>query len=613
MKPSKSAACTGLVVACLLAGPETVLAQDVADEIVVIASRRAMPVSSVGSSISVLDSVTIQQRQYTFALDALRSLPGVTINQTGALGGQASVSIRGATGDQTVILIDGVQVNDPSAPGNGYNFGHLDPAAIERIEVLRGPQSVLYGSDAIGGVVNIITKAPKSGFGGSYFAEAGSFDTVKAGTTLQAGVGRASGSLTVSGTRSSGISSADEAAGNAEEDGYRNLNLSGRLAVKVLPNLRAELLGRHSNSEKEFDSFGPVDGDEVADTDESMVAGRLFVDLFDGRLSNTVSVEHSEIDRKNVTNGATSFRATGVRTNYDYLGNLTLGAGWGLGFGAQRESVKAKTVSPETFTIDSLFTELSWEGIEGLALTAGVRRDDHDTFGDTTNVRLTGSYTFAATGTRLIANWGEGFKAPSIFQLTYVCVACGHTQPSRDLRPEVAEAWEAGVEQSLFDDRLLVGATYFAQDTKDLIAFDFINGYQNINRSRARGVETRLDWDVFDNLTASANYTYTLTEDRDTGRELIRHPKHLATMSLNWQATQQLSAGLDLTYTGSQLDTGNRRIDDWKRVDVKLAYAVTEAVEIYGRVENLFDEQYQQVTGYGTPGVSAYLGVRGRF
>lgn len=374
----------------------------------------------------------IERGQYSYVLDAL--------------GGVASVSIRGAGSGNTVILADGVQLNDPSSPGNGYDFAGLDPYNIARIEVLRGPQSVLYGSDAIGGVINVITKTGGDGFGGNIFGEFGSYNSFRGGANMFGGTQNLGINVAVSGISTDGISAADENDGNIETDAYKAFTLSSKVTFRPTDIFNGEIITRYSDNRSEFDNFGPVDGDMVAYFDEFMIAGRASLDLLDDRFANTISVEYSTIDRRNEANGVESFTAEGTRVNIDYLGVYTPVSGWTITAGAQREETKAVTIDPDSFSINSLLGEVAFTQVKGLVLTGGLRFDDHETFGSKLTARVTGSYTIEETGTRIIANWSEGFKAPSIFQLTYICGFCGLTEPTAGLQPEEAESIEIGVE-----------------------------------------------------------------------------------------------------------------------------------------------------------------------
>lgn len=607
-----------LLLTMLASAPTAVFAQESAnteagelEDIVVTATRRSQPISNIGASISVIAEEALERGQYSFVLDALQTLPGVAINQNGGFGGQATVGIRGASTAQTVILIDGVQMNDVSSPGGAFNFGTLDPAGIERIEVLRGPQAVLYGSDAIGGVVNIITKTGGGETISSAFAEYGAYDTYRGGATVSGGSEAFGYNLTGSAIKTDGISKADEADGNSEADGHESYTLRGRVTSELSDTVRIEAFGSYNDSETDTDSFGPVDGPDQAFSEDYLVGGRLHADMMGGKLTNTLSVEYSGIDRKSVSAFGT-FPGKGRRFNLDYLGVYSVSEAVTFTAGAQHENVKAESASTESFNIDSLFGMVSYDK-DGLSLSAGFRFDDHESYGSTGNGQLRASYRFADSGTRLFANWGEGFKAPSVFQLTYVCGFCGLTEPNTALRPERSKAWEAGLEQRFMDDRAKVTVTYFDQDIEDLIDFSFTAGYDNLDDARLKGLELGLDVALTEAASFTANYTFTSAKDAVTDTQLIRRPKNQFYAALDLALGERVTTNLSVTHNGSELDTGNRTVDAWTRVDLRAAYRVSEKIELYGRIENLFDAQYQQVLGYGTPGISSFFGVRGSF
>ena len=600
--------------AALLAGgisSTPVFAQETDDDIEVIhvtVNRRAQPLSQIGSSVSVVTELDLQKGQNIFVVDALEVLPSVNIAQNGSFGGLASLSLRGAGGDSTSVLIDGVQINDASSTGGAYNFAHLDTNNIQRIEVLRGPQSVLYGSDAIGGVVNIITKTGGEGLGGNAYAEFGSFDTFRTGGSLHGGSKKLGFNVAASFTDTDGISAADVNDGNTERDGLRSYNVSGKVTSEISEDLRFEVISRYSDNVSEFDSFGPVDGDEVSHTDEFLIAGRAHFNLFDGRLQNTVSAEFSSVERENFSNGTSSFAAQGNRTNFDYLGVFEATKDWTVTFGAQHEVGKATNLEGDGISIDSVFGELGWTPINGLVLTAGIRQDDHETFGGATTTRFTGSYQ-VTDSTRLIANWGEGFKAPSVFQLTFFC--CGQTGPSTDLRPERAKGYEFGLEQMFFEGDLLLTATWFNLKTRDAIDFTFTNGYANVDSRRSKGLELGLQATISDTLDVSANYTYTNADDSATDVALERQPENQFSASVNWAPVEAVNLRATLVHNGEEEQSfGAPTLDAWTRLDIRASFDINDRLSVYGRIDNLFDEDYQSVIGYGTPGRSAYVGLR---
>ncbi|MCF6197207.1 MAG: TonB-dependent receptor [Emcibacter sp.] len=590
-------------------------AEDSMQEVVVSATRYERPLSQIGSSVSVITADDLEKSQTVFVQDILQNVPGLSLNQNGSFGGVSSLRIRGAATAQTVVLIDGVQINDVSAPGGGFNFANLDPGGIERIEVLRGPQSIMYGSDAIGGVVNIITPTGEEGLGGSLFAETGSYKTFRAGGHIAGGNDKLNFSLSGSGITTDGISKADENNGNSEADGYRNISLHGKVTGKLSENHSLAIISRYVDSRSEVDGFGPVDGDNVDFSKEFLIAGRGFFNYLDGALQNTLSVEYSKIDRRSEAGGAPNPFGDfgGERFNLDYFGHYTVNDDFGISFGLQHEETKAESTSPKKFNIDSVFSEFSWQGVEGLTLTAGLRYDDHNQYGGTTTPRLTAAYYFADSGTKIFANWGEGFKAPSIFQLTYICGFCGLTAPNADLKPEESNGWEVGIEQALWEDRIQLGATYFDQKIKNLIDFDFSVGFGNINNVRTKGIELSLEAQLVDGLIVRGNYTYTDAKDKGSNIILVRVPKNAAFAEVQWQVVPEFNVAFSMTYNGKETDRFSPGTDGWTRFDLKASYEFSDGIEVYGRVDNLFNKEYQQVFGFGTPDRSFFAGVRSKF
>lgn len=610
-------------------------ANDTDDIIIVTANRRPQPLSQVGSSVSVITSDDLERNQQTFVLDALESIPGVSTSQNGSFGGTASVSIRGAGGDRSVLMVDGVQLNDPSSPGGAFNFGTLDTNNIERVEVLRGPQSTLYGSDAIGGVINIVTKTGQEGLGGQVFVEGGSFNTQRAGASLRGGYDRFGFNVSASGINTDGISAADENDGNTERDGLRSYAFNGKFTGELSEIFQLEAITRYSDNETQFDAFGPSDGtvDKVSNVDEFSGALRGHLDLLEGNFANTLSAEYTDVGRLNLDDDFTTFIGKGKRINFDYLGVYEMDSDWTATGGLQHEAVKFNSESYSTFSpptlrssdyisTNSVFGEIAFTGVSGLVLTGGVRYDDHETFGDKTSFRATASYEIDGTGTRLIANWGEGFKAPSVFQLIYVDPAFGPLVPASDLRPEKSRGYEIGIEQSLVEDRVIINATYFHFDIDDAIDFVFnpfpalSDGYRNVDQVNSKGFEINGQFEVTETLYVTANYTYTDAKDSLSGASLRGEPKNLFSGSIIWQPTDKISTTLNVVYNGQELISNGDftdPLDAWTRVDLRASYEIMDGLSVYGRVDNLFNEEYQFVRGYGTPDRSYFAGLRKTF
>ncbi len=577
------------------------------EDIVVEGTRLPSPAAEIGSSVSVITADDIELKGYAFALDAIASAPGVTINQNGAFGGAASVRIRGAGSDQTLVLLDGVPLGDPTAVGGGYDFSLLDASEIERIEILKGAQSTLWGSDAIGGVVNIISKRPEEGLGARMFAEGGSYKTFRGGAALSGANDTGDFRFSASGITSEGVSKADEADGNTERDPYDGLTFAGRGGLNLPHNIRLELVARYMESETGIDGFPPpnyalADTDDTYETEQFSGAATLRAPLFGGRFENVVTAGFTDIYRVGVYSGFESVD-DGDRLILRYQGTVRLGDRHRLAFGAEREENEAN--GEETST-NSIFGLYEVKPVDGLTLSAGVRNDDHSAFGSATTARAAAAFS-PADWLTLRGSWGEGFKAPTIFQLT---ISYGLLPPNADLQPETSESWDAGFDVTFLDGAARLSATYFHRDTENLIIYGATNRYENLAATTADGVETAFDVALTDWLTFSVNHAFIDATDATTGDPQIRVPRHTGDLSLAWRR-EKLSGAVVVRYNGAEIDNAfGGNVDSWTRVDLSGAYAFNETIEVYARIENLFDEEYQQVLGYGTPGLSAYGGVR---
>ncbi|MEQ8179021.1 MAG: TonB-dependent receptor [Amphiplicatus sp.] len=582
------------------------------DTIVVSATKSPLPLSQVGSAVSVIEADEIAQRQYQFVADALSQTAGLAIARNGSLGGQAALRIRGEAAGRTLVIIDGVVVNDASAPGGGFNFANLDAADVERIEIIRGPQSILYGSEAIGGVVSITTKRGDGAPEAQLFLEGGSFATFRGGASVTGAAGAADYGVTVSGITSNGVSRAD---GGDEADGIDAYTASANLDFDAASNLRFETSLRYNHTRTDFDGFPPP-AFELADTDdediseEFLAAGRALLTLFEGKLENIVTVGYHRIDRESVLGDVTTFEGEGDRLSAEYLARFKLSEKISLVAGAEHERTHTDTSGIEdAVDVNSVFGLVAVTPVKNLTFTAGGRHDDHETFGGATTARVTAAYYAEQAGLVLRGSWGEGFAAPSLFQLNFVC--CGGTTPNRDLQPETSDGWDAGFDKTL-GDIATFRATYFHQSTENQIDFDFASGaYVNIASTVRKGVEAELALRPLAGVDVSVSYAYIDATDRITGLPLLRQPKHAVALNGDWRVTDRFSLGATFRYNGEEADGGGP-IDDWMRVDLRASYAATESLELFGRIENAFDADYQDVLFYGEPGVAAFGGVRVR-
>jgi vitamin B12 transporter len=616
-------------------GLERVAAGD--DEIVVTANREARPVDTVGQAVTVLDIVTIEQRQAVVVSDLLRQTPGVTVTRNGGPGTTTSVNIRGGDSDQTVALIDGVKLNDPSSPGGGFNFGNLLIGNIARIEVLRGAQSVLWGSQAIGGVVNMITRQPTEALAINARAEGGSFGTGQAVANVSGKAGPVSASIGGGFFTTDGISAY---APGAEKDGYRNYGANGSVSVALADSVSVDVRGFYSNGRTEIDGF-PAPTFSFGDTREVGKAEQwtgytgLNAALFDGRFRNRIGYAHTQSNRTNNDPDGTpteTFRGKGRNDRIDYQGSFDVTDAVFATFGVEREVSRFTTASfggPATTgraRLLGVYGQLAVTPVQNLTLTGGVRHDDHNVFGGATVFSGSGVWSPNGGNTLLRASYSEGFKAPTLYQLQS---EYGNAQ----LTPERSKGWDAGITQRGLDGAVEASATWFDRTSKDLIAFiscpangtgicaDRPSGtYDNIQRAEAKGLEFALKLKPVEAFTVAAAYTWLDAENRSVGtanfgRKLARRPANSMTVNADYRWAFGLSTGATVTMVGDSFDNASnaRRLDGYVLTDLRAAFPITERVEVYGRVENLFDERYQTIFQYGTPGRAAYGGVRVRY
>lgn len=610
--------------------------------IVVTALRSPVAQNEVSATVTILDEAAIRAQQPIALTDLLQRTPGVSLSRNGGFGAATSLRIRGADSSQTVMVIDGVRISDPSATGGGYSFSNLLIDDIERVEILRGPQSILWGSDAIGGVVNVLTRRAEQRLEGSMAVEAGTHATVNA----QAGLG-GTGTLVDwrvagSGFTTDGISARSN---GTEDDGYRRVSASGTATLKLAPNLSIDMRGYWADARNEFDGSSGDSGAYGLTTEWTGYAG-VNLALFDGRLTNRLAVLQSETDRKNYDPARSirplNFDAHGRVRRFEYQSTLKLAESVHAVFGAEREEQRMTSASPSNSTAayalvpqsadtNSLYGELRLTPLNGLTLNGGVRQDDQSRFGGNTVFTGGAVYTPNSGQTVLRASYDEGFKAPSLYQLFSL-------YGSAVLQPEQAKGWSLGAEQSL-GEVFQASATWFERDTDNLIDFAFcpttgtlpaacyIPGttttrfgyYANVRKAHAKGLELTGSAHL-GVLFATANYSWLKAEDRspgstDLGRQLARVPRHLANLEGGVDLPQGLRASVAARYSGETFDRAgsSTELPAYWLVDLRTAWRVAEGLTINARAENIMDKRYETAGGYGALGRTVYLGLRSRF
>lgn len=578
------------------------------ENITIRSTRIPAGAKDIGSSLYIISEDQIKARGFKDAIDAISSAPGVTSKQNGSFGGVGTIRIRGASSSQTLVLVDGVPVNDSSSPAGGYNFEYLNTSNIQSIEVLKGSQSTLWGSDAIGGVINIYTKQPEStSFGAS--AEIGSFGLKRGSADINFAGSNSRFRVSTSKTSVDGISKADEKDGNSEDDGFESesYSMSGSIDLDSLI-LKGSL--SYMESQVEYDSYGFAtgvqDGDERSNTDEFIGSISAFFDLFDDKLQNSIFISQSDINRDYYSNGSFSFGAEGKRELIRYQGNIEVNEFNKVAFGLESEESK---VDVDESTIDGSFLLYEFRPNSKITISTGIRNDDHEGFGSKTTRRISG--TFKPSDNLIIrSSWGEGFKVPTIFQSTYFC--CGATSANSSIRPETSTSYDFGFELFFNEMNSNFSITYFDQDINDQINFSFgVGGYENIDKVNSEGFEIALDYQISKLMSLYLNYSYIDSVDGN-GSSLFYVAKDSGEAGLIYEPNNSFSGSIIARYNGSE-SSSYGKIDSWIRFDVNGSYKLSGTNELYFRIENLLDEEYQQIFGYGTPERSGFIGLRSKF
>jgi vitamin B12 transporter len=611
----------------LLSGTHAALAQEAASDtqVVVTATRIPTPEEQVASSITVITADEIAARQQRTLPEVLEDVPGLNVVQSGGPGALTSIFMRGTNSNHTKVLVDGIDVSDPSNPSATFDFGQFLTQDIERVEILRGPQSGLYGSDAIGGVINIITKR---GSGPAQFTgsvEGGSFDTFNQFGSLSGSTDQFhySGNIEHLHAGETPVTPLDLLApGEARiDDYYDNLTASTKLGYDLTSAFSLGLVARYTDTHlrdtgENYDTFPAYPAAQQSDSDTTEYYGRLSARLqsFDGFLDQTVGLAYTRNSTLAVTPGSPNTLDTGERTKVDWQGALKFSADETVVLGAEHARDEITPLSA-SMSVSSGYAELQSQLTQGLYTDLNARYDDNSTFGGKVTYRFAPTYQIEETDTRLKASIGTGFKAPTLSELFQNFPPYFFANP--DLKPESSTGWDAGFEQGFVHDTVRFGATYFYNRIHDLIDTS-ANGltYANIGRATTDGVESFLAYRPLQTLTLRLDYTYTEAYDDILQQELLRRPKHKGSLNAAWQASSVLSLNATVLSVSSWVD-GNRDFSiprlnapGYTVINLAANYALSQQLELFARVDNLFDRHYQNPVGFLQPSIGVFAGIK---
>ncbi|HLE99059.1 MAG TPA: TonB-dependent receptor [Gaiellaceae bacterium] len=600
------------------------------EPVVVTATKLETPAAELGSSVTVITEEELKTYHYRTIDDAVRAVPGLEIRRSGSLGKTTSLTIRGANANQVQVLVDGVRVKSPTT--GQAEISDVSPELIERIEVIRGPQSTLYGADAIGGVVNIITKKGKGPFSATVHQEAGNYDTLNSRTWF-------SGSYQLLDYAFS--ASHLESNGQFQNDGFWQNALNLRLGLTLPRDSSVALTLRYNRTDTDLPTkfvTTPLSIDPVIDTNNRQESETLVTalqartrplswwetELRLGRYTNTQIFVDRPDPGFDCAFPPCEFpsRLTVERREVEWLNHVHVGR-WstssvGLEYRDEMGENQGGTPFHAESDTKSVFFQQQLRFFDRLFTSAGFRVEDNSVFGTSTTERGSLAYLVKSWGTKLRGGAGSGFRAPTFNDLFFPGFS------DRTLKPEESFSYDVGVDQKLWGNRIRLGLTYFQNEFTNLISIvsiataPFVKGV-NAGKARSAGVEFTSEVDLLDTLVASVNYTYTDSEILATRHPIPREPAHRWNLGLTWEPLRRLSLFTQVHVVTQQWEpnvvynSGHTRVDLGGSYRLVNRYAFLQALDLTARIQNALNEGYAEVRGFPALGINALVGLRASF
>jgi vitamin B12 transporter len=598
-----------------------------APSVVVSPTAVVTPAAEVASSVSVVTARDIQTQQYRSVPDALNTVPGLNVVQTGGPGGQTSVFMRGTNSNHTKVLIDGIDVGDPSTPNGAFDYAHLLTADIQQLEILRGPQSGLYGSDAIGGVISVITRKGDGPARATASIEAGSFNTFNQTVGLSGSQDNFNYAFNVAHLHAGDVPvtplellpPGQKPIGN----NYDNMTYSTKLGLALNEDWTVNSVVRYTDAtllftgDSGFPSF-PNPTQSSHNVHQLATREEAVWSLLDGRIVNTFGVNYASNRSSDLAPGdIASTVGTGERIKYDWraVTNLAPGNDVIVGLEQQTECLDTTDFSAENGN-KAGFVELQSSFAKRFFLVANLRNDANDAFGSHATYRVAPSVIVPFTETKLKASYGTGFKAPSLSEL-YQDFPAFNFYANPNLQPEESTGYDAGFEQPLFNNRVSFGSTYFHNAIANLITSNAtFTSYANVGLATTEGTENFVAADITERFSIRADYTFTRAVDASTGLQLLRRPKEKWSTTATWRPIDPLTLSATVLHVSGWLDVNRSGTvsgmiaPGYTVVNLRGDYAVSDQVKLFARVDNLFNEHYQNPTGFLAPGLGVFGGIR---
>ncbi len=603
---------------------------DSSDELVVTAFRTPTQLDAIGSAYTILTAEEIENRQALTVSDLLRTVPGIEIDRSGPVGTQTVVRMRGGESNHTLVVIDGVVVNDESQ-GSIFNFADLMTTDIERIEVIRGAQSALWGSEALSGVINIITKKGSGKTAITVNLEGGSFNSKRVGGSISGGTSRYDYKLSASKFNTEGT----DIELTSDKDGYDNNRLAFNGSFRPNDNLEINSSLNHTNSVIEFDNCTLINtSTDVCESSNAFTYGYLKAthNSFDYRWQNSLKTTFKLIDHENFANNTQS----GAQSSKEYNIALQssaffetatfLDANHAFTLAYELESTDTNTINFGTFgttagvdqdnIVHSFIGEYRISLLDRLHLSGSGRHDDQSLYDEFTTYRATAAVVIPETNSRLHASYGTGFKNPTLGDTSSVFGTEFIGNPN--LIPEQSRSWDIGIEQTFFSDRIVFDATYFQEKLEDEISADFAVTPAETNNlagiSKRRGYELSLSANLTDKTDLNASYTYTdSTQDQNgtgTFTREVRRPPLITSVNLNHRFYEdRANFNIGVFHNGDDLDSGSKIIKSYTLINLATSFDATKYVNLYAKIDNLTNQVYQSPIGFFSSGIAANAGI----
>lgn len=620
------------------------LSVDILEPVVVSATKTPVPLSQVTSAAEVITGEELEAKKIKTVVEALRLSQGTAVFSNGGPGTVSSVRIRGGSSQQTLVIIDGAIVN--SGTLGQFNFANMTAENIERIEILRGAQSMVWGADAMGGVINIVTKRGKGAFRTGLFLEYGSFNTLREGGSVSGQHGPFDVSLALSRWDTSNISAINFRRGASERDSFRNWQASSRLGLNLPYDGRFDFNFRWWNSDSQVDSSsGPSDVIKARSDSQQFIWSGTYTQPITNWWSHTVTVSRAQeaspfdpgILQRNLSTGAMSVpfggpNETRVVTNrIESQHNVQVGEHALLTLGYQFREQQGENDTGLTNRLVAShagFAQLQIKASDRVLATAGVRQDSFNVFGDATTYRVTGGYLHKETDTKIRTSYSTGFRAPTINELFFPDFG------NPTLQPEKSQSFDVGLDQALFKKRLVISGGYFWNRFRGLIetiqnaaicgAGPFGANFcpVNVSTAKSQGWETSIqlllaeDLPFVKRLQLKGQYTMTLTRNLQTARRLARWPVDQASIQVWYQPLAPVNVLIDFRFVGSQFNNPSlaqndtQRVGSFEVVNLTASLDISSQLQVYLRADNVFDEDFEEVLFFGTPGRSIFGGIR---